>query len=151
MHKSRLLVLLAGVLFVASVGQAQTATGETLMLKLPRASQHALITQRIGITDITINYHRPLANGRQVWGKLVPYGQVWRAGANENTTITFTDPVTIEGQALDKGTYGLHMSPNENEWTVIFSKNATSWGSFAYKQDEDALRVNVKPHAAEAF
>jgi tetratricopeptide (TPR) repeat protein len=149
MHKSRLLVLLAGVLFVASVSQAQTATSETLMLKLPRTSQHALLTQRIGITDITINYHRPLANGRPVWGKLVPYGQVWRAGANENTTITFTDPVTIEGQALDKGTYGLHMIPNENEWTVIFSKNATSWGSFAYKQEEDALRVNVKPQAAE--
>jgi Protein of unknown function (DUF2911) len=111
MHKSRLFVLLAGVLLGAGLAQAQTATGETLMLDLPRASQHAVVTQRIGITDITINYHRPLANGRQVWGKLVPYGQVWRAGANENTTITFSDPVTIEGQALDKGTYGLHMIP----------------------------------------
>ena len=119
------------------------------MLDLPRQSQHALVTQRIGITDITINYHRPLANGRQIWGKLVPYGQVWRAGANENTTITFTDPVTIEGQTLDKGTYGLHMIPGENEWTVIFSKDSTAWGSFTYKQDEDALRVTVKPQAAE--
>ena len=119
------------------------------MLNLPRASQRAQVSQRIGITDITIRYHRPLANGRQIWGKVVPYGQVWRAGANENTTITFADPVTIEGQALDKGTYGLHMIPGENEWTVIFSKNSTSWGSFTYKQDEDALRVNVKPQAAE--
>ena len=92
------------------------------MLNLPRQSQHAQVTQRIGITDITINYHRPLANGRQIWGKVVPYGQVWRAGANENTTITFSDPVTIEGQALDKGTYGLHMIPGENQWTVVFSK-----------------------------
>lgn len=150
MHKSRLLILLAGVLSLASFTQAQTATGETLMLDLPRASQHASVTQRIGITDITINYHRPLANGRQVWGKLVPYGQVWRAGANENTTITFSDPVTIEGQALDKGTYGLHMIPGENQWTVIFSKNASSWGSFTYKQDEDAVRVNVKPQTAES-
>lgn len=149
MHKSRLLGLSAVVLLLASFTQAQTATGETLMLDLPRASQHASVTQRIGITDISINYHRPLANGRQVWGKLVPYGQVWRAGANENTTITFSDPVTIEGQALDKGTYGLHMIPGENQWTVIFSKNATSWGSFTYKQDEDALRVNVKPQTAE--
>ena len=149
MHKRRLLVLLAGLLSVATYGYAQTATGETLMLKLPRQSQHALLTQRIGITDITINYHRPLANGRQIWGKVVPYGQVWRAGANENTTITFTDPVQIEGQALDKGTYGLHMIPGENEWTVIFSKNAASWGSFTYKQDEDALRVTVKPQPAE--
>jgi len=150
MHKSRLLIVLAGILSLARFTQAQTATGETLMLDLPRASQHASVTQRIGITDITINYHRPLANGRQVWGKLVPYGQVWRAGANENTTITFSDPVTIEGQALEKGTYGLHMIPGENQWTVIFSKNASSWGSFTYKQDEDALRVNVKPQTAES-
>ncbi len=120
------------------------------MLDLPRQSQHALTTQRIGVTDITINYHRPLAKGRQIWGKTVPYGQVWRAGANENTIITFSDPVTIEGKQLDKGTYGLHMIPGENEWTVIFSKNATSWGSFTYKQEEDALRVTVKPQPAEA-
>jgi len=149
MRRIRLLVLISALLPLASVCHAQTATGETLMLNLPRQSQHALVTQRIGVTDITINYHRPLANGRAIWGKLVPYGQVWRAGANENTIITFSDPVTIEGQALDKGTYGLHMIPGENEWTVIFSKNATSWGSFSYKQDEDALRVTVKPQAAE--
>ncbi|MGB7131182.1 MAG: DUF2911 domain-containing protein [Candidatus Sulfotelmatobacter sp.] len=149
MHRTRLLVLLCGMLPIASLCHAQTATGETLMLNLPRQSQHALIMQRIGITDITINYHRPLTNGRQIWGKVVPYGQVWRAGANENTTITFTDPVTIEGQALDKGTYGLHMIPGENQWTVIFSKVSTAWGSFSYKQDEDALRVTVKPQTAE--
>jgi len=149
MKRVRLLALFAGVCLAASLCHAQTATGETLMLDLPRQSQHAKVIQRIGVTDVTINYHRPLANGRQVWGKLVPYGQVWRAGANENTTITFSDPVTIEGQSLDKGTYGLHMIPGENEWTVIFSKNSTSWGSFTYKQDEDALRVNVKPQTAE--
>ena len=102
MNRVRLLALFSSVLLVASFCHAQTATGETLMLDLPRASQHALVSQRIGITDITVNYHRPLANGRAIWGKLVPYGQVWRAGANENTTITFSDPVTIEGQALDK-------------------------------------------------
>ena len=149
MHKSRLLVLFAGVLSAAGVGHAQTATAETVMLNLPRASQHALISQRIGITDITINYHRPLANGRQIWGKVVPYGQVWRAGANENTMITFTDPVTIDGQPLEKGTYGLHMIPGESQWTVIFSKNSSAWGSFTYKQDEDALRVTVKPQPTD--
>src|SRR5579864_5048661 len=150
MLKSRLLVVFAGVLLSAGLSHAQTATGETVMLNLPRASQHARISQRIGITDITINYHRPLANGRQIWGKVVPYGQVWRAGANENTTITFTDPVTVEGQALDKGTYGLHMIPGENQWTVIFSKDSKDWGAFTYKQEDDALRVNVKAQAAEA-
>jgi hypothetical protein len=150
MHRSRLLVLLCGLFMFASLCQAQTATGETLMLDLPRASQHAVVVQRIGVTDITINYHRPLANGRQIWGKVVPYGEVWRAGANENTTITFTDPVTIEGQPLDKGTYGLHMIPGENQWTVIFSKDYKDWGSFSYKKDDDALRVTVKPQTADA-
>jgi hypothetical protein len=148
-NKIRLTVLLSSVLLISNFGHAQTATGETIMLDLPRQSQHALVSQRIGVTDITINYHRPLANGRQIWGKVAPYGQVWRAGANENTTITFTDPVTIEGQPLDKGTYGLHMIPGENEWTVIFSKISSAWGSFTYKQEDDALRVTVKPQAAE--
>jgi len=149
MHRTLLFVLLCSCISMATPGHAQTATGETLMLDLPRQSQHAKITQRIGITDITINYHRPLANGRQIWGKVVPYGEVWRAGANENTTISFSDPVTIEGQPLDKGTYGLHLIPGENQWTVIFSKSSTAWGSFSYKQDEDALRVTVKPQTAE--
>jgi tetratricopeptide (TPR) repeat protein len=79
----------------------------------------------------------------------VPYGQVWRAGANENTTIEFSDPVSIEGKPLAKGIYGLHMIPAENEWTIIFSRNSTAWGSFTYNQSEDALRVTVKPQAAE--
>ena len=144
MHRTRLLVLLSSVLAFASLCHAQG-----IMLDLPLQSQHAVITQRLGLTDITINYHRPLVNSRPVWGKLVPYGQVWRAGANENTTVTFTDPVTIEGQPLDKGTYGLHMIPGEDQWTVIFSKMSTAWGSFSYKQDEDALRVTVKPQTAE--
>jgi len=122
---------------------------QSLMLDLPDQSQRAQVSQRIGITDITISYHRPLVNDRKIWGNLVPYGQVWRAGANINTTISFSDPVTIEGKPLAAGTYGLHMIPNENEWTIIFSKNWTSWGSFTYKDSEDALRVNVKPRAAE--
>jgi hypothetical protein len=123
--------------------------GQSLVLDLPDQSQSAQITQRIGITDITIRYHRPVVKDRKVWGGLVPYGQVWRAGANINTVISFSDPVTIEGQPLAAGTYGLHMIPNADEWTVIFSKNSTSWGSFTYDQAEDALRVNVKPRAAE--
>ena len=122
---------------------------QSLVLDLPLQSQRAEISQTIGITDITIDYHRPLINDRKVWGDLVPYGQVWRAGANMNTTITFTDPVLIEGKPLDKGTYGLHMIPNADEWTIIFSKNSTSWGAFTYDQAEDALRVTVKPQAAD--
>ena len=125
---------------VSTIGFAQS-----FVLDLPLPSQRAEITQRVGVTDITIRYHRPLAGDRKIWDGVVPYGKVWRGGANENTTITFTDNVMIEGKPLDKGTYGLHMIPTANEWTIIFSKNATSWGSFTYNQSEDALRVNVKP------
>src|SRR5436305_8702982 len=114
-------------------------------LKLPDVSQAAEVKQRIALTDITIKYHRPLVNGRKIWGGLVPYGKVWRAGANENTTIEFSDPVSVEGKPLDKGTYGLHMIPNADSCTVIFSKTNTGWGSYSYDQKDDALRVDVKP------
>jgi hypothetical protein len=139
-----------GFLFcLLMAGLTGLCAAQSLMLDLPDQSQRAQVTQRIGITDITISYHRPLVNDRKIWGNLVPYGQVWRAGANINTTITFSDPVTIEGKPLAAGTYGLHMIPNENEWTIVFSKNSTSWGSFTYKDSEDALRVNVKPQTAD--
>ena len=118
-------------------------------LLLPDVSQHAVTKQRIGLTDIKITYHRPLVNGRKIWGGLVPLGEVWRAGANENTTIEFSDAVTVEGQALPKGIYGLHMIPTADTWTVIFSKMATAWGSYTYSQTEDALRVTVKPRPNE--
>ena len=128
---------------------SRVGSAQSFVLDLPRQSQRAEVSQRIGITDITIDYHRPLAKDRKVWGGLVPYGKVWRAGANENTTITFSDPVSIEGKPLDKGTYGLHVLPNPDEWIIIFSKNSTSWGSFTYDQAEDALRVSVKPQTAD--
>ena len=144
MYKLRFLLLLPCLLLGTVLCNAQST-----QLDLPLQSQHAIVTQRLDVTDITINYHRPLANGRKIWGGLVPYGQVWRAGANENTTITFTDPVTIEGKPLDRGTYGLHMIPNEDQWTIIFSKMHTAWGSFSYDQAEDALRVTVKPGTSE--
>ncbi len=119
------------------------------LLTLPEDSPRAVAAQRIGMTDVTIVYHRPFVKGRKIWGGLAPYGQVWRAGANENTTIEFSTPVLVEGHPLAKGVYGLHMIPNAEEWTVIFSKSAGDWGSFAYDQKEDALRVNVKPQAGE--
>jgi len=137
-------------IFIVTVFAATRGNAQSALLDLPRDSQHAKIMQRVGITDITINYHRPLVKGRKIWGGIVPYSQVWRAGANENTTIEFSDPVNIEGKPLAKGIYGLHMIPTENEWTIIFSKNATAWGSFTYNQAEDALRVTVKPRVADA-
>lgn len=134
---------------LAAVAVPCLSMAQSFVLDLPAPSQRAEISQRIGITDIAISYHRPLVNGRKIWGDLVPYGNVWRAGANENTTITFSDPVMVEGQALQQGAYGLHMIPNADQWTIIFSKNATSWGSFTYDQAEDALRVIVKPKPAQ--
>jgi tetratricopeptide (TPR) repeat protein len=134
---------------LSSLALSNVGLAQSFVLDLPLQSQAAQVTQRIGITDIAISYHRPLVNDRKVWGGLVPYGEVWRAGANLNTTISFSDPVQIEGKPLDKGTYGLHMIPNADEWTIIFSKNSTSWGAFTYDQAEDALRVNVKPKPAD--
>lgn len=144
MLKRSLFIIAASILSLVSLCSAQSA-----LLTLPRPSQHAEVIQRVGITDITVDYHRPLVNKRVIWGKLVPYGEVWRAGANENTIIRFTDDVTIEGKPLAKGTYGLHMIPGENEWTVIFSNISTAWGSFTYTEASDALRVTVKPQPSD--
>src|SRR5262249_44066989 len=129
-------------LAVLAVGETAFAQND---LNLPDVSQAAEVKQRIALTDITIKYHRPLVNGRKIWGGLVPYGKVWRAGANENTTIELSDPVSVEGKPLAKGVYGLHMIPNADSWTVIFSKTNTGWGSYSYDQKDDALHVNVKP------
>lgn len=143
--------ILRTLLFVSTLVATAPIVGsaQSLVLDLPLPSQRAEVSQRIGITDIKIVYHRPLVKDRKIWGGLVPYASVWRAGANENTTITFSDPVTIEGQPLDKGTYGMHMIPNVDNWTLIFSKTSTAWGSFSYDQAEDALRVSVKPMPVE--
>src|SRR6476660_2354873 len=128
----------------AIVGLGQVAFAQS-DLKTPDVSQAAEAKQRIALTDIAVTYHRPLLNGRKIWGGLVPYGKVWRAGADENTIIELSDDVSVEGKPLPKGVYGLHMIPNQDSWTVIFSKTNTGWGSYSYDQKEDALRVDVKP------
>jgi tetratricopeptide (TPR) repeat protein len=131
------------ILMLAAVVSAQTE------LKAPEVSQKASVSQTIGLTDITINYHEPMVKGREIWGKLVPFNEVWRGGANENTTITFSDPVKVEGKDIPAGTYGLHFIPTEAAWTVIFNKNYWSWGSFNYREKDDQLRVMVKPVSSE--
>jgi hypothetical protein len=133
-------------------------------LTLPRDSQRQEIAQTIGDTKISIVYHRPNIKGRTLWGCqaknvvpkanyeepcLVPYGQVWRTGANENTTFEVSRDVTIDGQPLPAGKYGLHTIPNRDEWIIIFSKDNDDWGSFTYDQTKDALRFKVKPQTAE--
>jgi len=147
-----LLTISLGLAFCIGSAQAQFKNGsQATELNLPRISQHGVTTQTIGISTVTIDYSRPLAGTREVWGKTVPYGKVWRSGANENTTITFSDEVSVEGKPLAAGTYGLHMLPDKDQWTIIFSKNSTSWGSFSYDEKEDALRVTVKPAADQNF
>lgn len=133
-------------------------------------NQKSSVTQYMGLAHVTITYNSPdvtAPNGDdrtgQIWGQLVPYGLTnlnfglsseenpspWRAGANENTTISFSHDVEVEGKPLAAGTYGLHMIPGEQEWTVIFSNNSSSWGSYFYQPLEDALRVKVKPEQNE--
>ena len=118
-------------------------------ITLPRASQHATISQKIGIAEITIDYHRPGVKDREIWGALVPYNQVWRAGANENTTITVSHQVKIDGKNVPAGTYGLHMIPTDNEWTIILNKDYRAWGSFFYVEENDLLRFRTSPETAD--
>jgi hypothetical protein len=118
-------------------------------LTLPDVSQHADLMQQVGMTEIRIDYHRPGVRGREVWGKLVPHNQVWRAGANQNTTISFSREVLIYGKTVPAGTYGLHMIPTESNWTIILNKDFRAWGSFFYKEDNDLIRFKVNPITAE--
>lgn len=136
-------VLLVGLALAGLTGAS--AQAQSAALNLPDLSQAASISQRIGLTDISVSYHRPLTRGRKIFGGIVPEGQVWRAGADMNTVIRFSDPVQINGAALAAGSYGLFMIPGEQAWTVIFSRNSTSWGAFSYDRTEDALRVQVTP------
>ena len=119
-------------------------------LRLPDTSPKAQAAQTVGLTELSVTYSRPAVNGRAVWGALVPYGQVWRAGANENTVFTCSTPVTVGGVTLPAGRYGLHMLPTATEWTVIFSSQSRAWGSYGYDAKEDAARVKVTPTAGEA-
>ncbi len=121
--------------------------GQWTFLDLPVESQAAHVMQRVGTTDLHVAYSRPSVNGRTIWGGIVPYDQLWRAGANENTVFTTTSDIRVEGKELKAGTYGLHMIPTTSTWTIIFSKDHASWGSYFYNKERDALRVTVTPKA----
>lgn len=133
-------------LMLIGFGVEQQAAAQ---LRLPRPSPKSSVTQTVGVTDVTITFSRPGVKKRNIWGELVPYDKVWRAGANEATIISFSDDVTINGQKLAAGQYSLHAIPSKEEWTLIFNKVADQWGSYAYDEKQDALRVKVKPQAAE--
>ena len=137
------------ILVLALAAPAAKLPAQAPPLVLPKASPRASISQTVGLTEIGITYDRPAVNGREIWGKLVPYDSVWRAGANENTVIAFSSPVKIGGKEVPAGRYGLHMIPTASEWTVILSEQASAWGSFSYDPKEDMLRVQVTPKPAE--
>jgi hypothetical protein len=147
------------------------AVADAQGLRTPRPSQKASVMQTVGVTDLTITYSRPGVKGRTVWGDppagaaagtatlddgrsrpkdavIVPYGHVWRAGANEATQFIVTDDVLVNGQPLKAGTYSLHAIPGRDEWTIIFNSDAGQWGSFTYDEKKDVLRVKTKPQTA---
>ena len=152
MMEERMKKSLFGLVVLAVISSATAQN-----LTLPQPSPRASVMQQVGLARVSVEYGSPAVNGREVWNKLVPYGMSpgqgfndgnpfpWRAGANENTVFATTHDIMVEGKPLKAGSYGLHMIPGEKEWIVIFSKNYTSWGSFFYKENEDALRVTVKP------
>ncbi len=159
----------AALLVTACACAAANAQG----IRAPRPSQKASVMQTLGVTDVTITYSRPGVKGRKIWGDppagaaagtatlddararaadaaIVPYGHVWRTGANEATTFTVTDDVLVNGQPLKAGTYSLHTIPGPAEWTIIFNSDPGQWGSFAYDEKKDVLRVKAKPETAAA-
>jgi Protein of unknown function (DUF2911) len=148
-----------GFLAILTLTYAMTAWSQPAV-DLPRQSPAASVSQTFGYTSATVKYSRPAVNERVIWGGLVPYGQVWRAGANEPTTIEFTRDVAVNGQALAAGSYGFFVLPENNAdkkagkktggntWTFIFSRNTKGWGAYGYDAKDDALRVTITPEKA---
>lgn len=114
------------------------------------ASPAATATGKINGANISINYNSPSVKGRTIWGELVPFGKVWRAGANDATTIETDKELTIEGKKLPAGKYSFFVIPNEKECVIIFNKEAKQWGAYKYKESEDQLRVTVKQQMADS-
>lgn len=111
-------------------------------------SPAATVSQSLGLTRIDVSYHRPAVKGRAIWGALVPFGEVWRAGANDATTIAFSTEVKVAGKPVPKGTYALFMIPGKETWTVILNADAKLWGAYGHKPEQDVLRFEVRPEPA---
>jgi hypothetical protein len=167
MHSINRLYVFLFAFVVVTVG----ALSATAQVRTPRPSQKASVMQTIGVTDVTITYSRPGVKGRKIWGDplpeqtasvkgeatlddqrirpkdavIVPYGHMWRTGANEATMFEVTDDVLINGQKLTAGSYSLHTIPTKDEWTIVFNGTSNQWGSFDYDPAKDTLRVKAKP------
>lgn len=143
LHPARWLPGVLLLVFCTAPALAQERSNEEA-----RVSPNASVSQTIGTTEVTITYGRPKAKGRTIFGDLVPYDAVWRTGANEATTITFSDDVTVNGESLSAGTYSLFSIPQEGEWTIIFNSVATQWGAYDYDDSQDVLRISATPEPA---
>lgn len=160
---TRFSIISAAILFFILIG----LDAASAQVRVPRPSPKASVMQTIGVTDVSVVYSRPGVKGRKIWGDwpaevkgegtldnqnerpagapIVPYGHMWRTGANDATQFTVTDDVLINGQPLAAGTYSLHTIPGKDEWTIVFNGNANQWGSFSYDPAKDTLRVKSKP------
>lgn len=133
---------ICAIALLALVCTAYSVSGQ---VELPRKSPRASVSYTVGLTDITIRYSSPAVSGRAIWGALVPYNQLWRAGANEATTIEFSTDVKIEGRLLPKGKYTFFLIPQEGEtWTAVFNRSIEQWGAYSYDESQDALRTPVR-------
>ncbi len=137
-------LLMLGVVLFAGSANAQDKTTRPS----PPVENKVIIG---GSVNVIVNYSSPAVKGRKIWGDLVPYGEVWRTGANEATTMEFSRDVLISGQRLPAGKYAFFTIPGEKSWTLIFNKEPNQWGSYNYKQEMDALRVDVKSKASKSF
>ena len=132
--------IVLSLLLISGISSAQIA--------IPQASPISKVDQTVGLTQIHVDYHRPSAKGRAVYGELVPYGKNWRTGANENTTISFSQDVMIDGKPLAQGTYALYTTPKADSWDIIFYKETGNWGlPEEWKEDKVALKTSAKPES----
>jgi hypothetical protein len=145
MKKISFICMFLVVFLFASVTQATAQRGDDT----ERVSKNGKLEGTIEGVNVTMEYGRPKVKGRIIWGDLVPYDKIWRSGANEATTFTIDKDITVEEKNLAAGTYGLFTIPGKEEWTIIFNKVANQWGAMRYDEGQDALRVKVKPAAAE--
>lgn len=140
-HSSRWFAV--GLVFAASSIFAQTQPAPKIAV--PAASPTSTLKQKVGFTEVEIVYARPSMRDRKIFGTFLPFGEVWRTGANTATKITFGTPVRFQGRELPAGLYALYSIPDAKEWTVIFNRVTGEWGAYSYKEENDALRVKVKP------
>jgi hypothetical protein len=136
-NPSRVCLALLAVGFLTGAAEAQEAS----KLDLPRPSPNAIVKQTVGLTDVTVSFSSPAVKGRAVWGTVVPYDEVWRAGANECTKVTFSTAASIGGKSVPAGTYALFLLPSKTGWTFILNKDTSLWGADGYKPSDDVLRV----------